>query len=96
MKIHPKCFRPKWSFIKSIPDLGAAHHLDARVVDVHHVLQDDLVVVQLDSLRDAGDGEKFLKKGRYNVSILINVTILFMFSQKMLKHKSSLEGNTLA
>ena len=41
-------------------DLWSAHHLNARIVNVEHVFQHDLIVIQLDAFCHAGDGEKLL------------------------------------
>ena len=38
----------------------AADHLRGGVVDVHHVLQHHVIVVDLDPLGDPGDGEELL------------------------------------
>ena len=39
-------------------DFGPAEHLVRRIVDVHHVFENDPVVVHFDPFGDAGDGEK--------------------------------------
>ena len=41
-------------------DLARANHLRAGVVDVHHVLQHHVVVIDLDPLGDASDGKELL------------------------------------
>ena len=41
-------------------DLGRAGHLDVGVVDVDHVLDDSVVLVDLDPLRHARDGEELV------------------------------------
>ena len=42
--------------------LGGANHLCAGIVDVHHVLQDHVVVVNLDPLGHSRDGEELLEE----------------------------------
>ena len=54
----------KHGFVEAAPgdagDLAGADHLRGGVVDVHHVLQHHVVVVNLDPLRHSGYGEELL------------------------------------
>ena len=59
------------AFVERAPgdaaDLRSADHLDARVVDVDHVLQDDLIVVQLDAFCHAGNRKELLHNQIYEI-----------------------------
>ena len=47
-------------------DLARADHLRAGIVDVHHVLQHDIVVVDFDPLGDASNGKELLVLVEFN------------------------------
>lgn len=74
-------------------DLGVASHLDSRVVNVHHVLQDDAIIVDLDSL---GHAFKINNKTGYNslnFILLSSFAICFSSIPAMAKKSLSLSNS---